>query len=228
MLILEDVRGGYGKKQVLNGVGLKVGAGEVVSLMGRNGMGKTTTMRTIMGLLSPTGGKLSFKESNIFNATPERISRLGIGYVPEGRGIFHTLSVQEHLLMSARAGDWTLEKAYEMFPRLYERRSNMGNQLSGGEQQMMSIARALLLNPDLILLDEATEGLAPLVQQEIWDCITRISASGVAILVVDKDTVALQKVAQRHYIMNKGQICWSGSSDDMIAQRSELEHYIAL
>lgn len=228
MLTLDEVRGGYGKKQILQGVSLEVGEGEVVSLMGRNGMGKTTTIRTIMGLLKPTGGQLRFKGQDISRATPVRISRLGIGYVPEGRGIFPTLSVHENLIMSARPGAWTLRSVYEMFPRLEERRHHMGNQLSGGEQQMLSIGRALLLNPSLILLDEATEGLAPLVQQEIWDCIARVGAAGTAILVVDKDTTALHRVASRHYVMSKGAVCWSGSADALLAEHAELERHIAL
>jgi branched-chain amino acid transport system ATP-binding protein len=228
MLILDKVYAGYGKKQILHGVNLEVHAGEVVSLMGRNGMGKTTTIRTIMGLIPTSGGNIRFKGNDISGALPERISRLGMGFVPEGRGIFHTLSVEEHLVMCARSGHWSLEKIYKMFPRLKERRQNKGHQLSGGEQQMLSIGRALLLNPSLILLDEATEGLAPLVQLEIWKCISDISVSGVAVLVVDKDTVALQKVAQRHYVMNKGEVCWSGSSKDIASDRSELERHIAL
>lgn len=228
MLTLESVRGGYGKKQVLHDVSLEVGAGEVVSLMGRNGMGKTTTIRTIMGLLAPTGGSVRFKGRDITRNSPTRISRLGIGYVPEGRGIFPTLSTWENLIMSARPGPWTLGSVYEMFPRLLERRNNMGHQLSGGEQQMLSIGRALLLNPDLILLDEATEGLAPMVQEEIWACIAQVRKSGVAVLVVDKDTKVLQQVASRHYVMNKGEVCWSGTSEQMRDQHEELERHIAL
>jgi len=228
MLRLDGVYGGYGKKQVLHGVTLEVGEGEVVSLMGRNGMGKTTTFRAIMGLLRPTAGRISFGGKDITGAPPERISRLGLGYVPEGRGIFPTLSVYEHLVMSARPGSWTLEVIYGMFPRLWERRDHMGYQLSGGEQQMLSIARALLLNPSLILLDEATEGLAPIVQQEIWDCISRISRKGVSILLADKDTAALQCIAARHCIISKGEICWSGSTEELRSQHAELERYIAL
>ena len=228
MLRLEQVYGGYGKKQVIQGISLDIGAGEVVSLVGRNGMGKTTTFRTIMGLLPVSQGKITFGGQDITRAPPERISRLGIGYVPEGRGIFPTLSVQENLVMSARPGPWTLDVVNRMFPRLRERRDNMGFQLSGGEQQMLSIGRALLLNPSLILLDEATEGLAPLVQDEIWACVADISKKGLSILVVDKDLKALQRIASRHYVLHKGDICWSGTTQELQEQGATLERYIVL
>jgi branched-chain amino acid transport system ATP-binding protein len=228
MLRLEQVYGGYGKKQVIQGISLDVGAGEVVSLVGRNGMGKTTTFRTIMGLLPATQGKITFGGEDITRAPPERISRLGVGYVPEGRGIFPTLSVEENLVMSARPGPWTIDVVYGMFPRLRERRDNMGFQLSGGEQQMLSIGRALLLNPSLILLDEATEGLAPLVQDEIWAQVAEISRKSLSILVVDKDLKALQRIASRHYVLHKGEICWSGTSQELQEQGVTLERYIVL
>ncbi len=228
MLRVEQVYSGYGKKQVIQGISLTAGAGEVVSLIGRNGMGKTTTFRTIMGLLPASSGRITFGDRDITKATPERISRLGIGYVPEGRGVFPTLSVYENLVMSARPGAWTLEVVYGMFPRLRERRDHMGFQLSGGEQQMLSIGRALLLNPSLILLDEATEGLAPLIQEEIWQRIVDISRKGMSILVVDKDLKALQRIASRHYVLHKGEICWSGTSQELQEQGATLERYIVL
>lgn len=228
MLRLEHVHAGYGKKEVLQGISLAVDDGEVVSLIGRNGMGKTTTFRTVMGLLGSTEGRITLNGENITNAAPERISRLGIGYVPEGRGIFPTLSVYENLIMSARPGAWSLDLVYAMFPRLRERRDHLGSQLSGGEQQMLSIGRALLLNPALILLDEATEGLAPMVQDEIWDCIAEIRNKGMSILVVDKDLKSIQRIAARHYVLHKGEIKWSGTSQDLQEQRSELESYIVL
>jgi branched-chain amino acid transport system ATP-binding protein len=228
MLRVEQVYSGYGKKQVIQGISLTAGAGEVVSLIGRNGMGKTTTFRTIMGLLPASSGRITFGDRDITKATPERISRLGIGYVPEGRGVFPTLSVYENLVMSARPGAWTLEVVYGMFPRLRERRDHMGFQLSGGEQQMLSIGRALLLNPALILLDEATEGLAPLIQEEIWQRIADISRKGLSIMVVDKDLKALQRIASRHYVLHKGEICWSGTSQELQEQGATLELYIVL
>jgi branched-chain amino acid transport system ATP-binding protein len=228
MLRVEGLHAGYGKKHVLHGIAFEVGEGEVVSLIGRNGMGKTTTFRAIMGLLPASAGRITFNGRDITNAAPERISRLGVGYVPEGRGIFPTLSVFENLIMSARPGPWTLGVVYDMFPRLRERADNMGFQLSGGEQQMLSIGRALLLNPSLVLLDEATEGLAPIIQDEIWDRVMRISRKGLSLLVVDKDLKALQRIATRHYVLHKGEIRWSGSSNDLSRQDATLESYIAL
>ena len=219
---------GYGKKQILREVTLAVGQCEVISLMGRNGMGKTTTLRTIMGLTRAWGGRVDFHGNDITRATPDAISRGGIGYVPEGRGIFPNLTVHENMVMSARPGRWSLARVYELFPRLEERKSHWGNQLSGGEQQMLSIARALLLNPAMIMLDEATEGLAPLVREEIWTCLDSIRADGISILVVDKDIGALLPLAQRHYIIHKGEICWSGTSAELERSRAELDRYITL
>lgn len=228
MLSVSDLRSGYGKKQILHGLTLAVGEGELVSLMGRNGMGKTTSLRTIMGLTAAWSGRVEFRGSDITHATAEAISRHGIGYVPEGRGIFPNLTVYENLIMSARPGDWSLERVYELFPRLKERRAHWGNQLSGGEQQMLSIGRALLLNPAMIMLDEATEGLAPLIQDEIWACLDRIRTDGISILVVDKDIRALLPLAQRHYVIHKGEICWSGTSEELDRSRAELDRYITL
>jgi branched-chain amino acid transport system ATP-binding protein len=228
MLSVSNLSSGYGKKQILREITLAVGEREVVSLMGRNGMGKTTALRTLMGLTRPWSGRVEFFGKDISRGTPDAISRHGLGYVPEGRGIFPNLTVYENLVMSARQGPWTLARVYDLFPRLQERHAHWGNQLSGGEQQMLSIARALLLNPAMIMLDEATEGLAPLVQDEIWACLKRIASEGVAILVVDKDLRALLPLAQRHYVIHKGEICWSGTSQELERSRAELDRYITL
>lgn len=228
MLTITELQTGYGKKHVLHGVTLRVDEGEVVSLLGRNGMGKTTSLRTIMGLNEAWSGNISFKGTDITNARPHTISQLGLGYVPEGRGIFPNLTVRENLQMSSRPGRWTMDRVCELFPRLAERSSNWGNQLSGGEQQMLSIGRALLLNPSLIMLDEVTEGLAPLVQQEIWSCLDRVRSDGIAILLVDKNIRALLPITKRHYIMQKGEICWSGTSAELEENRADLDRYITL
>jgi branched-chain amino acid transport system ATP-binding protein len=228
MLSVSHLQSGYGKKQILHDITLDVGEGEIISLMGRNGMGKTTSLRSIMGLTRPWSGRVVFRGEDLTRASPDAISRRGIGYVPEGRGIFPNLTVYENLVMSARPGRWSLERVFELFPRLEERRSHWGNHLSGGEQQMVSIGRALLLNPDLIMLDEATEGLAPLIQDEIWACLRRIRADGISILVVDKNIVALLPLARRHYVIHKGEICWSGTSEELEHSRAELDRYITL
>ena len=228
MLAITNLETGYGKKHVVHGATLHVGAGEVVSLLGRNGMGKTTSLRTIMGINRAWRGKVEFRGKDITNSKPHTISQLGLGYVPEGRGIFPNLTVRENLEMSRRPGRWTTERVFELFPRLKDRLANWGNQLSGGEQQMLAIGRALLLNPSLIMLDELTEGLAPLVQQEIWSCLHRISNDGISILVVDKNIRALLPISQRHYIMQKGEICWSGSSEELQRNRTELDRYVTL
>jgi branched-chain amino acid transport system ATP-binding protein len=228
MLSVTNLQSGYGKKHVLHDVTLRVDAGEVVSLLGRNGMGKTTSLHTIMGLNKAWDGKVEFDGKDITNASPHIISKLGLGYVPEGRGIFPNLTVRENLQMSARTGRWTSERVYELFPRLKERLSHWGDQLSGGEQQMLAIGRALLLNPSMVMVDELTEGLAPLLQQEIWACLQRIRGDGIAILVVDKNIRSLLPITQRHYIMQKGEICWFGSSEELEKNRAELDRYITL
>jgi branched-chain amino acid transport system ATP-binding protein len=228
MLSVTNLQSGYGKKHVLHDVTLRVDAGEVVSLLGRNGMGKTTSLHTIMGLNKAWAGKVEFDGKDITNASPHIISKLGLGYVPEGRCIFPNLTVRENLQMSARTGRWTSERVYELFPRLKERLSHWGDQLSGGEQQMLAIGRALLLNPSMVMVDELTEGLAPLLQQEIWACLQRIRGDGIAILVVDKNIRSLLPITQRHYIMQKGEICWFGSSEELEKNRAELDRYITL
>jgi branched-chain amino acid transport system ATP-binding protein len=228
MLEITKLQAGYGKKHIIHDLTMRIDSGEVVSLLGRNGMGKTTSLRTIMGLTRAWDGKVEFDGRTITNASPNAISRYGIGYVPEGRGIFPNLTVRENLVMAARPGRWTLDRVYDLFARLRERQTNWGHQLSGGEQQMLSIGRALMLNPSLMLLDEATEGLAPLVQQEIWNCLRLIAADGISILVVDKNIKALLPLAQRHYIIQKGEICWTGTSADLQANRAALDRYITL
>jgi branched-chain amino acid transport system ATP-binding protein len=228
MLELENVVSGYGRTVILHGISLTIGKGEAVSLLGRNGMGKTTAIRTIMGLLPARSGQIRFNGQDIAGAPPERISRLGIGYVPEGRGVFPTLSVYENLIMAARPGSWTLDGIYSLFPQLYRRRSHMGNQLSGGEQQMLSIGRALLLNPSLMILDEATEGLAPLVQDEIWACLKKIKETGLSILVIDKDIAALLEIADRHYVIEKGEIRALRTTMEMHESRADIDRFLAL
>lgn len=226
LLELDNVRSGYGGVQVLFGVSLHVGEGEVVTLMGRNGMGKTTTVRTVMGVMTPTAGSIRFDGQPIAGLDPFRIAKLGIGVVPEGRHIFGNLTVRENLLMAAMdkgPGErWTEERVLTFFPRLRERLSNMGNQLSGGEQQMLAIGRALMTNPRLLILDEATEGLAPVIRQEIWQQLEALAMLGLSILVIDKELKALSRLAQRHNVIEKGEIVWRGSSDDLVTGGEEL------
>ena len=216
MLKIEGLETSYGQSQVLFGVGLEVNRGEVVTLIGRNGMGKTTTIRSIMGLTPPQRGTVSFDGRPLRGLPPYRICRLGIGLVPEGRHVTPNLTVEENLVATARGpGPWNLAEAYRMFPRLHERRRFMGGQLSGGEQQMLAISRALLTNPRLLILDEATEGLAPLIREEIWQCIWELKKKGQSILIIDKNIDALTQIADRHYIIEKGQVIWHGSSEQL-------------
>ena len=210
----------YGASHILHGIDFSVHPGECISLMGRNGMGKTTTIRSVFGLTPPTQGKVSIYGQDVTGASPHVIARLGMGLVPEGRGIFPDLSVEENLIMSARAGrggqqDWTLERVLNTFPRLDERMNNMGNHLSGGEQQMLSIGRALMTNPDLLILDEATEGLAPLIRKEIWSVIRKVKEAGIATIIVDKDVDAVLSVSDKSLILIKGQVVFSGSSREL-------------
>jgi len=230
MLLVEGLEAAYGDSRVLFGMDLKVDRGEVVTLLGRNGMGKTTTVNTIFGLLRPRGGRISIDGRDMTGARPHAVARAGLGLVPEGRQIFPNLDVAENLQATAirRAGSskWTLERVYEMFPRLRERAGNMGNELSGGEQQMLAIGRALMTNPDLIVLDEATEGLAPLIRDQIWDCLTRLKAEGEAILVIDKNVDALARFADRHYVVEKGKVVWSGSTPDLRASPEVKDRFL--
>jgi branched-chain amino acid transport system ATP-binding protein len=230
MLTVADLQAGYGPAQVLFDVNFSVGAGEVVTLLGRNGMGKTTTIKTLMGLLPARGGSARFVEEELLGRPPYRIAQRGVGLVPEGRQIFPTLSVEENLVATAAArhgaARWTLARVYEFFPRLAERRSNMGNQLSGGEQQMLAIGRALMTNPKLLILDEATEGLAPLIRAEIWSCLAKLKNEGQAILLVDKHLDALTRIADRHVVIEKGHVVWTGSSAALAADKSVKERYL--
>ena len=217
MLVVEGLQAAYGRSQVLFDIGLSIAAGEVVTLLGRNGMGKTTTIRAIMGLNPPLAGSIRFDGQEIAGRPPERIARLGIGLVPEGRRVFPTLTVRENLVATAasgahRADPWDLDRIFGMFPRLAERRKQRAGTLSGGEQQMLAIGRALMTNPRLLILDEATEGLAPLVRAEIWRCLALLKEEGEAILVVDKNLAALKRLADRHVIIEKGRTVWSGDT----------------
>jgi len=228
LLEIAEIKTYYGQSQVLFGMSLEVKAGEVVTLMGRNGMGKTTTIRSVMGLTPAREGRIVFDGREIHDLSSYSVARLGLGLVPEGRQIFPNLTVEENLIATAhnRAGvknPWTLARIYELFPAIAERRTNMGNQLSGGEQQMLAVGRALMTNPRLLILDEATEGLAPLVRQEIWSTLEKLKAAGQSILVVDKNVDALARIASRHYIIEKGRVVWTGSSRELQADK-ELQH----
>ena len=224
MLELRDVETSYGRSQVLFGVSLDCGASQVVSLLGRNGMGKTTTVKSIMGLCAPNAGTIQFDGKPMRGLPSYRIAKAGIGLVPEGRQVFPNLTVRENLVATARGhGPWTLERVYGYFPRLRQRRSVMAGYISGGEQQMLAIGRALMTNPRLLILDEATEGLAPLIRQEIYRSIEQLKTEGLSILVIDKDVRALTRVADRHYVLEKGRVVWSGSSAELAANR-ELQH----
>jgi len=226
VLELKDVETCYGLSQVLFGVSLSIRPGEMVTLMGRNGMGKTTTVRSILGLTRARAGAIRFAGSEIRGLPPYKIAKLGVGLVPEGRQIFPNLSVRENLVATAVArGDagWTLDRVYELFPRLSQRQTSMGNLLSGGEQQMLAIGRALMTNPRLLILDEATEGLAPLIRAEIWSCLARLKGLGLAILVIDKNVGALTRVADRHFLIERGRVVWWGSSA-ALAAAPEVQH----
>jgi branched-chain amino acid transport system ATP-binding protein len=228
MLEVEALETAYGASQVLFGIGLEVRAGEVVTLLGRNGMGKTTTVRSIMGLSKPKAGRVRFDGVDIAGQPAYRIAQAGIGLVPEGRQIFPNLSVRENLVATSRGAGWTLERVFEFFPRLAERQGNMGNQLSGGEQQMLAIGRALMTNPKLLILDEATEGLAPLIRKEIWRGLAALKAERQAILVIDKNLDALLKLADRHVVIEKGRVVWRGTSAELAADPATQHRYLGV
>jgi branched-chain amino acid transport system ATP-binding protein len=228
LLRVEGLDAGYGRSRVLFGVDLQIGAGEIVGLLGRNGMGKTTLVRTVMGLIQPSAGSVRFEGQVITGDAPHRISRLGIALVPEGRQVFSNLSVEEHLTAFDRAGPWTPQRLFELFPRLAERRGNLGNQLSGGEQQMLAIARALVTNPKLLILDEATEGLAPLVREEIWRVLAVLRDAGHAMLVIDKYVRRLIRLADRHVVLEKGRVVWSGSSEALAEDRGVWQRHLGV
>ncbi|MCA1412918.1 ABC transporter ATP-binding protein [Bradyrhizobium sp. NBAIM20] len=228
LLEVDGIETCYGLSQVLFGLSLSIKPGEMVSLMGRNGMGKTTTIRSIMGLTPARAGTIRFAGAEVRQLPSYRIAKLGVGLVPEGRQIFPNLTVRENLVAAAADrfnsdNPWTLAAIYVMFPRLAERASNMGNQLSGGEQQMLAIGRALMTNPKLLILDEATEGLAPLIREEIWSCLSLLKSRGQSILVVDKNVDHLARICDRHYIIERGKTVWSGTSDELMAA-PDLQH----
>ena len=233
LLKTERLEAFYGASQVLHGVDLELKRGEQVALLGRNGMGKTTLLRSLMGLVGDCRGSISLSGRSMMNAEPEAIARAGVAFVPEGRGVFGSLSVVENLVMAARAGcdgrnTWTLARIFELFPRLWQRKDNGGAQLSGGEQQMLTIGRALMTNPDMILIDEATEGLAPLVAQDIWRTLETIKAEGVAAIVVDRDVKSLSRIADRTVLLSKGSVVFSGTPAELAAQPELLERYLGV
>ena len=232
MLEIRQLEAGYGAAQVLFGVDLEVGDGEVVSLMGRNGMGKTTTVRALMGLVAPSAGRIRIEGRDLTGAPPFRVAQAGLGLVPEGRLVFPTLTVDENLIATAAnrdgAGAWTRPSVYALFPRLAERQRHLGQHLSGGEQQMLAIGRALMTNPRLLILDEATEGLAPLIRAEIWRCLAGLKARGLAILVIDKHLDALLDLADRHVVIEKGRVVWSGTSLALRSDASIVERHLHL
>jgi branched-chain amino acid transport system ATP-binding protein len=228
LLEVSGIETSYGLSRVLFGISLAIGRGEMVSLMGRNGMGKTTTVRSIMGLTRATAGSIRFAGTEIRDLPAYRVAKLGIGLVPEGRQVFPNLTARENLVATAanRAGDadpWTFDKVCALFPRLAARAGSMANLLSGGEQQMLAIGRALMTNPRLLILDEATEGLAPMIRDEIWRCLKDLRAAGQAIMVIDKNVDVLTRIADRHYIIERGRVVWNGSSRDL-ANSADIQH----
>lgn len=233
MLEVKGIETSYGTSQVLFGMSFSVNEGEVVSLLGRNGMGKTTTIRSLMGMVPVHGGSITFEGKEVRNLKDYQIAKLGLGLVPEGRQIFPNLTVRENLIATAanRAGTdnpWEVDHIVEMFPNLGDRMSNMGNQLSGGEQQMLAVGRALMTNPKLLILDEATEGLAPLIREEIWTCLEGLKARGQSILVIDKNVDALTRIGDRHYIVERGQVVWEGNSAELSANKEVQERYLGV
>ena len=232
MLKMHAVETGYGDAQALFGIDLTINEGEVVTLLGRNGMGKTTTIRALMGLLPVWKGQIDFNGQDLTRAPPFLRAQAGIGLVPEGRQVFPTLSVEENLVATAasRFGNkrWHLDRIWQVFPRLLQRRNNRGNELSGGEQQMLAIGRALMTNPKLLILDEATEGLAPLIRADIWACIAALKAEGEAILVIDKTIQALTNLADRHVVIEKGRVVWTGTNEEFLADHSITDRYLHL
>ena len=233
LLQAQGLRAAYGASQVLFGIDFEIRAGEVMGLLGRNGMGKTTLIRNLLGMKSPQAGSVRFEGTEITSHSSDRIARLGLAVVPEGRQVFPNLSVDEHLTAFAArrngaAQPWTPESVYALFPRLAERKKNMGNQLSGGEQQMLAIGRALVTNPKLLILDEATEGLAPLIREEIWQCLTRLRQAGQTLVVVDKYVNRLVQIADRHLILERGSVAWQGSSAELDQDRSLWHRYLGV
>ena len=233
-LLVQEMDAYYGKSKILNDVSLQVNEGEIVALMGRNGVGKTTTLRSIIGIVSPKKGKLTWRGKDVTGAKPYRIARLGIGYVPEERGIFPRLTVQENLLMGRRAmkgrnrsgGDWDLDRIHQVFPVLWTRRNNMGIALSGGEQQMLTIARTLMGNPGMLLVDEPTEGLAPIMRKSVAEILKEINRNNVSILLVEQNMQVALSLAQRGYLMNKGCIVYSGTTREIRENEEVRRKYL--
>ena len=228
MLRVRGLKSFYGSSQALFGVDFDIAAGEVVTLLGRNGMGKTTTIHSVIGIVQPRAGSIHFKDREITKLPSFKTANLGIGLVPEGRQIFPNLSVRENLIATAsnhqKLDDpWTLDRVFALFPELTARATSMGNLLSGGEQQMLAVGRALMTNPSLLILDEATEGLAPLIRSKIWDALSLIRESGLSILVVDKNVQDLIALADRHFVMEKGRVVWSGSSSEL-KKANDVQH----
>ena len=233
LLDVASIEAGYGRSQVLFGLSLSVAPGEMVTLMGRNGMGKTTTVRAIMGLTPAAAGSIRFAGEEIGASPPYRIAQLGIGLVPEGRQVFPNLTARENLVATAAnrrvvADPWTFDRVCALFPRLAERIDSMGGLLSGGEQQMLVIGRALMTNPRLLILDEATEGLAPLIRAEIWRCLAQLKAEGLALLVIDKNVAALTRLADRHYLIERGRVVWTGTSPELAAAPDVQHRYLGV
>ncbi|MFT6302543.1 MAG: branched-chain amino acid transport system ATP-binding protein [Granulosicoccus sp.] len=230
LITITDLHAGYGNAQVLFGVNLDITTGQVSTLMGRNGMGKTTTVRCLMGLLKPSAGQINIREHDITGAAPYRVAQAGVGLVPEGRHVFPSLSVSENLRATARASKngWTEDLIYDAFPRLGQRRRNLGFQLSGGEQQMLAIGRALMTNPDVLILDEATEGLAPMIRTEIWTMLARLKRDGLSILLIDKNLDELSRISDRYFVIEKGEIVWKGSAANFDEDRATVEQYLHL
>jgi len=233
LLDVRDIHAFYGTSQALFGMSFTVQTGQFVTLLGRNGMGKSSSVKAIMGLLAPSGGSIYLNGQNVTGQPSYKVARAGVGLVPEGRQIFPNLSVRENLLATAHnrqalSSPWTLQGIFELFPRLAERAGNLGSNLSGGEQQMLAIGRALMTNPRLLILDEATEGLAPLIRAEIWQCLANLKSLGLSIICIDKNLGSLLTLADQHYIVEKGRVVWSGSSAELNTQRAQLHAYLGV
>jgi len=234
LLKVSDLHASYGRAQVLFGVDMSVSKGEFVTLLGRNGMGRSTTIKCLFGLLQSSSGLIEFQNQRVDNLPSFQIARKGLGLVPEGRQVFPNLTVQENLIATARDNKdsqlkpWTLDRVYQFFPRLRERQENLGSQLSGGEQQMLAIGRALMTNPSLMVLDEATEGLAPLIRTEIWNALSELKAEGLSLIVIDKNLGPLLDLADRHFVMEKGKVVWSGNSNELKADARIVHEYLGV
>ncbi len=234
LLKVSNLHASYGRAQVLFGVDISVSKGEVVTLLGRNGMGRSTTIKCLFGLLQSSSGLIEFQNQRVDNLPSFQIARKGLGLVPEGRQVFPNLTVEENLIATARDNKdsqlkpWTLDRVYQFFPRLRERQKNLGSQLSGGEQQMLAIGRALMTNPNLMVLDEATEGLAPLIRTEIWNALSELKAEGLSLIVIDKNLGPLLDLADRHFVMEKGKVVWSGNSNELKADARIVHEYLGV